>query len=351
MTAMRATFDRSGTISRRSPRRRASSRRRTSPCARSRRRRLRIPPRPRSSTARARSSILSVSAGGPATPIDGGGGGDRIGPYRLIKELGRGGQGAVHLAEDTRLGRRVALKVLTGVGSLTDANLRRFQREAELASKLDNPAHLRRVRLRRVRGRALHRDAVRRRRDARQEDLERESSRRAGQRLRADRDLGRRVRAAVPDGHADRLSGNADQGRDHGGRADHGARGARHPRRSRIRRDPSRPQARQHHGRRVGRAGRSRLRARARPGGRRGLDHEERRFPRDAGLHVARADRFRPHPPRPAQRRLFARRHAVRVPHAAEAVRRPDAGRRSTRRSSRRSRPILAGRTRRSRPT
>jgi serine/threonine protein kinase/formylglycine-generating enzyme required for sulfatase activity len=88
----------------------------------------------------ARSSILSVSTGGPVTPIEGGSSADQVGPYRLIKELGRGGQGAVHLAEDTRLGRRVALKVLTGVGSLTDANLKRFHREAELASKLDHPA-------------------------------------------------------------------------------------------------------------------------------------------------------------------------------------------------------------------
>jgi serine/threonine protein kinase/formylglycine-generating enzyme required for sulfatase activity len=87
-----------------------------------------------------RSSILSLGAGGPVTPIDSASGGDHVGPYRLIKELGRGGQGAVHLAEDTRLGRRVALKVLTGVGSLTDANLKRFHREAELASKLDHPA-------------------------------------------------------------------------------------------------------------------------------------------------------------------------------------------------------------------
>jgi serine/threonine protein kinase/formylglycine-generating enzyme required for sulfatase activity len=87
----------------------------------------------------ARTSMLSATRGGPATPVAAGSPADHVGPYRLIKELGRGGQGAVHLAEDTRLGRRVALKVLTGVGSLTDANLRRFHREAELASKLDHP--------------------------------------------------------------------------------------------------------------------------------------------------------------------------------------------------------------------
>ena len=73
------------------------------------------------------------------------------------------------------------------------------------------------------------------------------------------------------------------------------------------------------------------------------LDHEERRLPRDAGLHVARADRVRPHPPRPAQRRLLARRHALRVPHAEAAVRRARRAKASTRRSSRRSRPTRAG--------
>jgi serine/threonine protein kinase/formylglycine-generating enzyme required for sulfatase activity len=84
-------------------------------------------------------STVSFTVGGAATPVQDPGGADQVGPYRLIKELGRGGQGAVHLAEDTRLGRRVALKLLTGVGSLTEANLRRFHREAELASKLDHP--------------------------------------------------------------------------------------------------------------------------------------------------------------------------------------------------------------------
>jgi serine/threonine protein kinase len=57
----------------------------------------------------------------------------------LIRELGRGGQGVVWLAEDTRLGRKVALKVLNGLGPGAENHLARFRREAELASKLEHP--------------------------------------------------------------------------------------------------------------------------------------------------------------------------------------------------------------------
>ncbi len=64
----------------------------------------------------------------------------RLGQYRLLKELGRGGQGVVWLAEDLRLGRRVALKVLTGLGPGAESQLARFKREAAVASKLDHPA-------------------------------------------------------------------------------------------------------------------------------------------------------------------------------------------------------------------
>jgi len=62
-----------------------------------------------------------------------------VGPYRTIKLIGRGGQGEVFLAEDSRVHRKVALKVMTGVGPLTGDPLVRFRREAELASKLDHP--------------------------------------------------------------------------------------------------------------------------------------------------------------------------------------------------------------------
>jgi len=63
-----------------------------------------------------------------------------IGRYRVLRELGRGGQGAVLLAEDTRLGRRVALKVLPSyLGLVSEDRLRRFRREAELVAKLEHP--------------------------------------------------------------------------------------------------------------------------------------------------------------------------------------------------------------------
>lgn len=62
-----------------------------------------------------------------------------IGPYRLGREVGRGGQGRVHLAVDTRLGRTVALKILRGGHAENDLVLKRFQREAVVAARLEHP--------------------------------------------------------------------------------------------------------------------------------------------------------------------------------------------------------------------
>ena len=62
----------------------------------------------------------------------------RFGRYRLVRELGRGGQGVVHLAVDTKLNRQVALKVLTAVAAFSDDLLKRFRREAEVASRIDH---------------------------------------------------------------------------------------------------------------------------------------------------------------------------------------------------------------------
>jgi len=60
-----------------------------------------------------------------------------VGPYRIVQELGRGGQGTVFLAEDTRIARRVALKLLAG-HFISEARLKRFRREAEVISKLQH---------------------------------------------------------------------------------------------------------------------------------------------------------------------------------------------------------------------
>ena len=63
----------------------------------------------------------------------------RFGKYRLLEELGRGGQGAVYLAEDTGLHRRVALKVISRFGPDMAGALQRLQREAMVASRLNHP--------------------------------------------------------------------------------------------------------------------------------------------------------------------------------------------------------------------
>jgi tetratricopeptide (TPR) repeat protein/TolB-like protein/tRNA A-37 threonylcarbamoyl transferase component Bud32 len=63
----------------------------------------------------------------------------QVGPYRVIERLGAGGMGEVYLAEDTRLGRQVALKRLSDA-SLGDADARaRILREAGAAATLNHP--------------------------------------------------------------------------------------------------------------------------------------------------------------------------------------------------------------------
>ena len=64
----------------------------------------------------------------------------RIGRYRLLRELGRGGQAVVYLAHDEVLDRRIALKLLAdGTGWLSQARRERLQREASALAKLDHP--------------------------------------------------------------------------------------------------------------------------------------------------------------------------------------------------------------------
>src|SRR4026207_847237 len=59
--------------------------------------------------------------------------------YRILEKIAEGGQGTVYKALDTRLGRHVVVKVLPEDLTLRAANLKRFEREARLASSLDHP--------------------------------------------------------------------------------------------------------------------------------------------------------------------------------------------------------------------
>ena len=60
----------------------------------------------------------------------------RLGEYRIIREVGRGGMGVVYEAEQVSLGRRVALKVLPSTASLDPRQRQRFQVEAQAAALL-----------------------------------------------------------------------------------------------------------------------------------------------------------------------------------------------------------------------
>jgi serine/threonine protein kinase/tetratricopeptide (TPR) repeat protein len=60
----------------------------------------------------------------------------RLGDYRILREIGRGGMGVVFEAEQESLGRRVALKVLSSSATLDEKQIRRFEREARSAARL-----------------------------------------------------------------------------------------------------------------------------------------------------------------------------------------------------------------------
>lgn len=74
-----------------------------------------------------------VAGGGPG-PLR------RLGELELRREIGRGGMGVVYEAEDLRLKRRVAVKVLPRSADTSASSIVRFRREAELAGGLRHPA-------------------------------------------------------------------------------------------------------------------------------------------------------------------------------------------------------------------
>jgi len=62
----------------------------------------------------------------------------QVGPYRIERELARGGMGIVYLARDTRLDRAVAIKALPDDVAADPDRLARFEREAKTLASLNH---------------------------------------------------------------------------------------------------------------------------------------------------------------------------------------------------------------------
>src|SRR5262245_44507859 len=65
--------------------------------------------------------------------------GARLGPYEIVAPLGAGGMGEVYRANDTRLDRTVAIKILSSHLSGNSDLKQRFEREARVVSSLNHP--------------------------------------------------------------------------------------------------------------------------------------------------------------------------------------------------------------------
>jgi serine/threonine protein kinase len=72
----------------------------------------------------------------PAMPIAIG---TTIGPYEIVGWLGAGGMGDVYRARDPRLGREVAIKLISGTFGTETSRVRRFEQEARAAGQLNHP--------------------------------------------------------------------------------------------------------------------------------------------------------------------------------------------------------------------
>src|SRR5690606_2090369 len=87
-----------------------------------------------------RIGVPRFEVGPDEAPLFSARGGDRVGPCRLLHELGRGGMGPVYLAEraDAHFEQQVALKLIKR-GMDTDAVQRRFLRERQILARLQHP--------------------------------------------------------------------------------------------------------------------------------------------------------------------------------------------------------------------
>lgn len=65
--------------------------------------------------------------------------GTKLGPYEILAPLGAGGMGEVYRAQDPRLSREVALKVLPQQFTGDPERMRRFEQEARAAGMLNHP--------------------------------------------------------------------------------------------------------------------------------------------------------------------------------------------------------------------
>jgi len=67
--------------------------------------------------------------------------GTKLGRYEIRSQLGEGGMGEVYLAQDTKLDRRVALKVLPAEVAANHDRMRRFMQEAKAAFGVEPSKH------------------------------------------------------------------------------------------------------------------------------------------------------------------------------------------------------------------
>jgi len=65
--------------------------------------------------------------------------GTRLGPYEILAPIGAGGMGEVYRAQDTRLGRDVAVKILPTEVAADSSRRARFEQEARAVAVLNHP--------------------------------------------------------------------------------------------------------------------------------------------------------------------------------------------------------------------